>query len=483
MPLSLEQLVQAVGGHVDWADGSPRAPHSALRGVVTDSRRVEPGDVFWALPGPRRNGADFAAAALEQGAVGVVTSRCDISPPARGWVLRVADSAQALWRLASWRRNQFTGQVVAVTGSVGKTTTRRMVECVLGQLGSISASPANYNNHVGLPLSMLPLGEEHHGAVYELGANAPGEIAALAELCRPHVGVITPLGDAHLAGFGSPAAVALAKTELLESLPYDGAAVMYGDDPALRRLASRSRPPVVWYGRQNGCQITASNVSYAAGWLRFDVESQRMRVPVWGRHHLPSALAAVAVGRVFGVSLAEIAVALETFRPAPMRCQMEQIAGVTVINDAYNSNPTSLQAALELLRETPAERRRIAILGDMRELGQWEQEAHYKAGEQTVTLAGADAVVACGDLADVVVAGAREAGMPGEATLAFDDPLHAIGHLCRSLNTGDVVLIKGSRALAMERLIEQLRLRLEPSGPAPVWPTETHWSEDLTVTN
>lgn len=454
--LSVNKLHQVVGGRLRLATLAPRdGEATAVRRVVTDSRQVAKGDVFWALSGTRFDGASFVEEAFSRGASGAVSGRY-LQPWPGCWGLQVDDPQRALESLAAWTREQFAGQVVVVTGSVGKTTTRQMIHAVLRTQFTGSASPKNYNNHVGLPLSMLAVDSSDQFAVYELAASGPGEIGRLAALCRPQIGVITRVGDAHLGGFGSLEAVAAAKTELLEHLPADGGAVIAGDDVRLRKLAARSRARVVTVGRRLDNDVVADNVHYHSGELSFTVDGTQMSVGVWGRHHLTGALAAVAVGRMFGIADAAIAAGLSRFQPPPMRCQIRQIAGATIIDDTYNASPTAMTAALELLRDFDAPGRRIVVCGDMRELGEASEQLHAQLGDEVVTVCGADLLVACGDHAQCVVEGARAAGMPHDRAFACSCVEEILNYCPRALRPGDVMLIKGSRALAMERLVAAL---------------------------
>jgi UDP-N-acetylmuramoyl-tripeptide--D-alanyl-D-alanine ligase len=455
LPFTLEELHAAIGGELTFADMAERARHEPLKRVVSDSRQAQPGDVFWALPGMLRDGAEFVEEAIERGVVGVVTHR-PIEASLKSWTIRVQDSLSALRRLALWQRDRFQGRVVAVTGSVGKTSTRLMIDAVLARQASGTTSPHNYNNHVGLPLSMLALRPHDTYAVLELGASGVGEIQELAGLCRPQVGVITCIGEAHLAGFGSRAALAEAKTELLAALPADGLAVLNGDDPWLRRLAGRTSARVVWVGRGSDCSISPGCVAYCEGRLNVSVDGLELTAPVWGRHHLMAVLMAVAVGREFGVPGGEIADALARFQPPKMRCQVSRVRGTVLINDAYNASPTAMRAALELLATFDTSGRRIVVCGDMRELGAESQQWHRRVGDQVVTVCGADWLIACGQFATDVVGGARRAGMRAERTIACRDPEEATQHLEQNIEPGDVVLVKGSRALAMERIVERL---------------------------
>jgi len=453
--LSLAELQEILdadlsgGAHVD-------RPSIRLDHVRVDSREVHAGDIFLALRGQRHHGAEFVAEAFERGAAGVVVDVPGIVAPEGRWVMQVDNAAQALCRAADWLRGCFEGRVIAVTGSAGKTTTRQMIDTVLGSRFSGTASPSNFNNHLGVPLSMLRWQESDTYAVLEMGASAVGEIAELSTLARPAIGVITNIGDAHLGSFGGPVAVATAKAELLEALPADGLAVLNGDDQRLRRIAARSRAVIEWFGRGADCDVMATDVRSSDGRLCFQVEGQSFSIPVWGRHHLTSALAAVAIGRAFGMSVSEISRALSDFDPPPMRCQVSGFGAAQVINDAYNSNPLAMRAALELLREHPAMGQRIVVVGDMRELGDEAPRLHRQAGDQVVTVCGADMLVACGSHADDMVAGAVAAGMPREKTVACDSVEDVEPVLARIVGPGDVVLVKGSRAMNMERLLARV---------------------------
>ncbi|HVX12647.1 MAG TPA: UDP-N-acetylmuramoyl-tripeptide--D-alanyl-D-alanine ligase [Pirellulales bacterium] len=454
--ITLHELQRLTGGRWLGVERLPRQPGAPLARVVIDSREVVPGDVFWALPGKRANGSEFAGDAFARGAIGMVSESSLVSPPAGCWALAVDDAQQALWQVAAEQRRRFGGRVIGVTGSVGKTTTRDMIHTVLRSRYRGQASQRNYNNHIGVPLSMLAWAPDDDYAVVELAASAAGEIAALAELAQPHCGVMTRIGEAHLGGFGGREQLAKAKGELLLALPRDGVAILNGDDEVLRRLARRMAVKPVWFGKQADCDVVATDVRSAAGRLSLTVDGEAFVVPVWGRHHLTSVLAAVAVGKEWGLSLGEMSAALDDFQPPPMRCQVIEINGTKVINDCYNASPTSMRAALDLLREFDAPGQRIVVCGDMRELGDEEARCHRELGDEVVTRCGADRLVACGARAEEVVSAARRSGMASERVLACDDPLDAVPRLREWMHAGDVMLVKGSRALAMERFITAL---------------------------
>jgi UDP-N-acetylmuramoyl-tripeptide--D-alanyl-D-alanine ligase len=461
--LTVKKLHEIVGGRLRLATLPPRNGEAArVRRIVTDSRQLQRGDVFWGLEGTRFDGASFALSAYERGATGAVVGRRYVQPAPGCWSLEVTDALCALQQLAGWNRQRMAGRVIAVTGSVGKTTTRQMIHAVLGRQLCGSSSPKNFNNHVGLPLSMLAIEPEHDFAVLELGASATGEIARLAALCRPQIGVVTRIGDAHLGSFGSLEGVAEAKGELFAALPPDGWAVLAGDDPQLRRVAADARSNVVWFGRSLDNDVVATAVESREGRLSFTVDGAAMSVNVWGRHHLGAALAAVAVGRVFGLRDAAIARGLADFQPPSMRCQITKVGDATVIDDTYNASPVAMRAALELLRDFDAPGRRIVVCGDMRELGEAAEQLHRNLGDQVVTVCGADLLVACGEHAHEVVAGARAAGMPHARAVACREVEELLSLREVSLRPGDVVLVKGSRAMSMERLVQAIHDREAP---------------------
>ncbi|HTQ38277.1 MAG TPA: UDP-N-acetylmuramoyl-tripeptide--D-alanyl-D-alanine ligase [Pirellulales bacterium] len=458
MLLTLGQLREITGGQLRLAAMPPRHGETTHVGpIATDSRRVQAEMVFWGLKGPRFDGSCFAEDALVRGAAGVVVAGRDVEPWAGRWSLRVEDGLKALWSLAAWKRQQFSGRVLAVTGSVGKTTTRLMIDTVLHSKFPGTTSPHNYNNDIGVPLSLLRLEQTHHYAALELGASGPGEIGKLAELCRPQIGIITRIGEAHLAGFGNQQQLATAKAELLAALPKDGLAVLNGDDPWLRTMASRTAARIVWTGRGVDCDLTAVEVRASGGRLQFRVDGQRYHVAVWGRHHLTSALAAIAVGLEFGLSPAEISDALAGFQPPSMRCQVTDAAGVKVIDDSYNASPAAMRAALELLREVDAPGERVVVCGDMKELGTESQQWHRRIGEEVVTRCGADRLIAYGDHADDVVVAARAAGMPRARATACQAVEETISLTKHATQPGSAVLVKGSRAMGLERVVEAIR--------------------------
>ncbi len=416
---------------------------------------------------PQPNPADRSRRAFKMRAKRATVLTQDSSPSSNSqslisipfpWLLQIPDTHAALDAWARWRREQFRGTAVAVTGSSGKSTAREMIHAVLQSRLRGTASPNNFNNHIGVPMSMTSIAPDDDYAVLELGASGPGEIARLAELVRPTLGVITCVGDAHLGGFGSRKKIAEAKAELLTALPPDGTAIL-ADDPLLRKIVKKTPSNILWIGDGANCDVRAKDVRNLNGRLAFCVEDCWFSIPVAGRHFVVAALAAIAVGKILGFDLDSMARSLYKFRPLPMRCQVQEVGGATLINDAYNSNPTAFRAALELLREFNPAGRRIVVAGDMGELGRRSAALHRAAGRQAVEIAQPAWLIACGRFAGDMIAGARAAGMPRGRAVAFRDADDATLLVEAILAPNDVVLLKGSRMTAMERVAEALMIR------------------------
>ncbi|MBD3349267.1 MAG: UDP-N-acetylmuramoyl-tripeptide--D-alanyl-D-alanine ligase [Candidatus Eisenbacteria bacterium] len=463
----MENVTLREAGSAINAD-SGELPGVPVAGVSIDSRTVGAGDLFFAIPGERYDGHEFVDAALDGGAVAAVVSN-DASmypgePGAKdapgGLLLQVPDTIAALQELAAWYRGRFDVRVVAVTGTNGKTTTKDMAAAVLSAEMPTARTEGNLNNHIGVPLTLLELSSDDRAAVVEMGMNHPGEIRRLAEIARPHVGVITNVGEAHLETMGTLEAVAEAKGELLDALPPDGAAVLNADDPRIMAQAGRSAAKVTTYGLTEDAELRGARINERFGpgvaAVEFEIDGDgKVELPVPGRHNVSNALAALAVGDVMGVDREAGIRALSTFRSSPMRMRMTTAGRWTVLNDAYNSNPASLAVALETLAGIADTRPSVAVLGDMLELGARSPEAHRDAGRKLAEL-GVGHALLYGNKVSHMREGAIEGGMP-PANINVYESKDALARELEELPVRDaVVLVKGSRDMRMEEVVELL---------------------------
>jgi UDP-N-acetylmuramoyl-tripeptide--D-alanyl-D-alanine ligase len=403
------------------------------------------------LKGPRFDGHDFVGEALARGAVGAVVERA--LPGVQGPLLVVPDTQRALEAAGSWARDRFQGRVIAVTGSAGKTTTKDAIAELLGTAMEVARSEGNLNNHVGVPLSLLRLPEQAGAAVLELAMNHAGEIRRLAELARPEIGVVTNVGHAHVGFFESLDQVALAKRELIESLPPHGVAVLNADDERVAAFAQVHPGLVLTFGFSERADVRAEDVSFGAEGSRFRVGNVWFECPLPGRHGVMNVLAALAVARLFGLPLERLRDAVRKLEAGGMRGRRLMHRGVLILDDCYNSNPEALRAMLETLAATPA-RRRIAVLGEMLELGRWAEALHREAGRRVVEC-GVDVLVGIRGAARFLVEEAVRAGMPPGAAFFFEDPVEAGRFLRGLLREGDAVLFKGSRGVQVERALQE----------------------------
>lgn len=461
--VSLHSLATATHGEiVGGADGN-----AAFTRVEIDSRGIRSGDVFWALRGEHHDGHSFLVEARHRGAGLAVVQRDRLAQAQEAWktgsghgpvppLIVVEDTLAALANFARWYRSQQEGLVVGVTGSFGKTTTREMIHAVLSAAHSGVRSLKNFNNHIGLPLSLLELDQSHEFAVLEMGASAVGEIAMLAEIARPEVGVITGIGLAHVAGFGSPEQIVLGKGELLEALPATGFAILPGDDPMTRGMADRSNCPVLFVGESEGNHVRATNIRVANQRLTFDVDRVEYEVPVTGRHFLRASLTALAIAREIGLTTSQIAAGFANFQAAPGRCQVHSIGPWTVIDDTYNANPASMHAACETLRDWQGANKRLLITGDMLELGMHAEQAHVELGRKAAE-ARVDGLLVFGEQSEHVIRGALDGGLRPCRLAQCDHFEILLTVLDCVLEPGDVLLVKGSRGMRMERVVEWLR--------------------------
>jgi len=450
-PTSFQDLINVTGGTpVDIDDCAAQFCR-----IATDSRTIQPGDLFWALEGEKHDGHRFAKQALNSQAIAAVVS-ADKAQKIRGPRIEVDDTQSALWRFANWYRKQFEALVISVTGSVGKTTTRRMIASVLSTRYSGMQSPENFNNHYGVPLSLLQLEEEHEFAVIELGASRIGEIEELSAVAEPEVGAITAIGPAHLDEFGTLEQIIRTKGELLEALPPSGFAILNGDDRHVRQMAARSACPVILVGEREHNQVRATNVTLENNYLRFDVGPSSFELTVTGRHHLTAALTAIAVARQLEMSDAEIAYGLKNFQPASGRSLPISMGSWMVIDDTYNANPLSMSAACQILNDWKTTGKRILVTGDMLSLGEWSEDFHRLFGEE-VARSQVNVLISVGNHAGTVIGSAKKCGMDAGVLGVCRDHDLALTLLDCWLEPEDIVLIKGSRGMRMEAIVQGLQ--------------------------
>mgnify|MGYP004701509529 CR=1 FL=1 len=428
--------------------GIPEA--AACTGWSVDSRTLAPGDVFFALRGENHDGHAWVHAAMERGAAAVVVER----ETGAARELIVPDTLAALQRLASRARRDWGGAVVGVTGSAGKTTTKDAVAHLLATELPTGKTIGNFNNHVGVPLSILRLPEDCRVAVLEMGMNHAGEIRALAAIAAPRVAVVTNVGNAHVEAFPEGIeGVAAAKRELIEALPPDGIAVLNADDSRVARFREIHPGRVIGFGLGEAADVRAADVDLASAGSRFRVDGVPFESPLPGRHGVMNALAGIAAARAFGIPAERLQDAVRTLPAGRMRCERLEHAGVTVWNDCYNANPEAMRAMIDLLAATPAARR-VAVLGEMLELGRAAERLHREVGRYAAARC-IDILIGVRGAAAWMVEEARQAGMNDGTARFFDTPEPAGEFARQCARPGDAVLFKGSRGVAMERALER----------------------------
>jgi UDP-N-acetylmuramoyl-tripeptide--D-alanyl-D-alanine ligase len=433
----------------------------AVQRVCTDSRRAQPDDLFIALRGEHFDGHEFLG---EVAAKGVVAVMIDDQKPTADFpdcaIIIVSDTRKALGKLAARYRNDFSPAMIAVGGSNGKTTTKELIASVLRQKLNTLWSDASFNNDIGVPLTLMRLEKSHQAAVLETGTNHPGELAPLVKMIRPDFGVITNIGREHLEFFGNLEGVADEEGALAELLPRAGKLFLNGDDEWTPRIAKRASAQVVRVGLGETNDWRATEISPGKNGVSFQVSapvaefSGAYRIQLFGRHQVVNALFAISVGAELGLNHAEIERGLSECPAPKMRLQFCEPNGVGILDDSYNANVDSMIAALETLRDFPCKGRRVAVLGDMAELGMHSETAHEEVGRSTAEM-GVGQLFVVGEMASITARGARDAGL--NRVLEFSDVETAAAAVRSFLKPGDVVLLKASRAARLERVAELLR--------------------------
>ncbi len=468
---TVEELREVISAKVLAGEG-PSWTKQRIRHISLDTRSIRPGDLFLAIKGDRFDGHDFAATALSRGAVGAIThdsfdiGSLTLKPGSKRmmpFILGVRDPLFAYQQLATQHRSRFDIPVVAVTGSNGKTTTKEMVAGVMAHRWKVLKTEGNLNNRIGVPQTLFRLNGRHEGAVIEMGVDNIGQTTRLCEMAQPTIGIITNIGPNHLEFFGSMEGSVQAKAELLDLLPSDGTAVLNADDPYYDYLAARARCCVVSFGFSSKADVRALDVKSDGRdgtifrlLLPGKVRHIIVHIHVQGGHNVTNALAAGAVGAVLGLPGAVIAQGLSRFRPAAMRSQILVSHGVKIINDCYNANPASMKAAVQLLAQTGSDRKKIAVLGDMLELGPGAVQMHEEVGV-FVAHQGIDQLVACGTLGRNLAEGAKRAGLDRTRILEVPDATAAAAAMKTIVKQGDVVLVKASRGMKLEQVAHALQ--------------------------
>lgn len=476
-----------------WSRALPHLPPqwqgTQFGEVVTDSREVEPDGLFLALTGERTDGHLFLADVIARGARGALVTRAAVeaqrerlsglnrpwalvdpasgeglheAPPDACLLISVDDPLMAVQRLAVYHRGQLTPTVVGITGSVGKTSVKEVTAAVLTRRFRTLKSKRSFNSEATLPTSLLRLRPEHEAAVFELGMWAPGEIRFLAGLARPTVGIVTNVGSSHQSRLGSLEAIAHAKAELPESLPASGWCILNADDPLVAAMATRTHARVFTFGYSPDADLRAEQVAgFGLNGIAFVAHhagvSVPLRLPLLGRHSVYTALAAASAGLVLGLSWEEISAGLSDPTAMPRISVVAAVNGATIIDDTYNAAPLSTLAALDLLGDLPG--RKLAVLGDMLELGTATEAGHRAVGRQAASMV--ELLVTVGPHAATIAAAAQDAGLPAEQILACTSNAEAVSALAPQLQAGDYVLVKGSRGMQMEQIVAALRPRLE----------------------
>ncbi|MGD9044663.1 MAG: UDP-N-acetylmuramoyl-tripeptide--D-alanyl-D-alanine ligase [Desulfobacterales bacterium] len=465
LPWTLSEILKATGGELLSGGEEHR-----FNAVSIDSRSITPNDLFVAIVGDVHDGHRFISDVVEQGTAGLLVETEKAKDlPISAWQTRdivcvaVSDTTRALGDLAAFHRASTDVGLIAITGSNGKTTTRQMTAAVVARKFNTLSTIGNYNNQIGVPLTLLRLAPVHRWAVVELGTNAPGEIARLAQICSPDIGVITNIGPAHLEGLGSLDGVMREKGELIAHLKAKGKAVLNADDRRVSKIADqtdRSKKDVLFYGLSENAAIRASAVNEKASGISFSLdlppESLTVDLKAAGQFMVSNALAAAAVGHLLELPPAEIKAGLETFEPAWGRMNIVQTdSGIHVIDDTYNANPDSMKAAITTLKSLRANNRSVLVAGDMLELGTKAESLHRQVGAWAAT-ANINKLWVTGEYADAVAAGAKDAGMQSEDIIIGSQET-ILDSLKATLKPGDWVLVKGSRGSRMDRVVTGIK--------------------------
>lgn len=445
MDFYFRDIASVLGREVDATE-----EELVITGFSTDTRTIEPGMMFIAIPGENFDGGNFISTAIEKGASAVLTER----EFAGKGIITVGNSVKALGSIASAHRKSMDIPLIAVTGSTGKTSTRNYLTSVLKERFKTHFTKGNLNNHIGLPMTLLEIDPSHEVSVVEMGMSGPGEIDYLAGLTEPDFGVITNIGMSHIGMLGSQENIFKAKTEMVRHIKPGGCLVVNGDDGYLVSLGNSRNPKVITFGKKaRNDFVIKDEKPDEKGCYSFRVDDSLYSLNVRGLHNIYNAMPAIIIGKMMGMSADEISNGLMNFRNEKLRLDITDENEITIINDAYNASPDSMKASLSILGDF--EGRKIAVLGDMLEMGEFSGKAHHELGQTAAVTV--DILMCCGKEAAAIADGAIEYGMSADNIHRFSDSDEAGMHLSRIIEKGDVILVKGSRGMKMENVIKYIR--------------------------
>lgn len=452
--LKCEDILKATGGILVHGDANVE-----FGNISTDSRNVASGDLFIPIVGERFDGHEFVDNALKSGAAGALTQK-EVSLTAGGVIISVNDTLKAFGDIARYYREKFSIPVIAITGSVGKTSTKDMIAGVLAQRLNVLKTEGNFNNEIGMPKTILSLEDHHEAAVLEMGMRGLGQISYLSGIAKPQIAIITNIGLSHIELLGSRQNILKAKLEILDGLSSNGLVILNGDDDLLSGLRDLLKFRTVFYGIGEGADYQAYNIQTAGEHgssyeISIKGKEYKVNVPVPGIHNIYNSLAAIAAGLEAGIPMEIIVDGILSYSPGNMRQNIISCKGYRIINDVYNASPQSMEAAISVLKDVAGSGRTIAVLGDMLEMGEWAEEVHSNVG-RFAAAKGIDYIITVGENARYIAKGALEAGVSPEKVLAFDKNEEAAAILTSIIKTNDTVLAKGSRGMKMEEIVKWL---------------------------
>jgi UDP-N-acetylmuramoyl-tripeptide--D-alanyl-D-alanine ligase len=456
-PILLQQLLDSIQGH---CLATLHSDIGRITGVSIDSRTIEPGQAFFAIRGENFDGHEYAVSAVEKGAACVVAQQLMTLPEKFNVPIIIVDNTiAALGQLALWYRTQLSAKLIAITGSVGKTTTRHLLYQVLSRRYKCRQAQKSFNNHIGVPLTILSAQMDDDILILELGSNHPGEIAPLTRIAMPDAAIITMVSPAHLEGFGTLEVILREKASIAEGVRSNGTLYVNGDQPALVDYIKKTYAShVVTFGTSDNCDIIGTDLQTEGGSGSLAIEGQHISVPLAGRANLINALTVWAICRDFKITLSDFAAAANVFEPIPMRLQVQTIGPLTVLNDCYNANPVSMANALSCLSSIGLRNagRTVFVAGCMGELGAQSKQLHLELGEKAAS-EGIRIVLAAGPFAGDILTGAAQAGLASDRMQAFEKTEQLCDNLHKWIQPDDIILVKGSRFTGMEKAVARLR--------------------------